>query len=269
MKKIWELGPHRLLCGDCRLEKDVDEVLDGEKPVLCVTSPPYNQGLNLRLIALKKKRPGKFIENSRNHLIKMAAAYEDSLPEEIYQKEQIAILDLLFDKIAAGGSLYYVHKLRYRNRKCLHPVEWILKTKWSLRQEIIWDKHSSLVQNARMFVPQDERIYWLVKGKDYYFDDISKKYGSIWPISSKNTVTFDCLPFPNKLVGRCIAASSCEGELIIDPYAGTGTTLIEADRLNRRCFLIEIDEKRCKEIIIPRWEAWCRKKGAVKTAPFE
>lgn len=104
-----------------------------------------------------------------------------------------------------------------------------------------------------MFTPIDERIYWLFKGKDFYFNDPAKKYSTIWNIFTRNTVKGDSLPFPDKLPFRCITACSREGDIVCDPYLGTGTTMMVCETTKRRCFGIEIDLARCEKIVA-RWE---------------
>lgn len=255
MTKIYKLGPHILLCGDANEIDSFKKLLGDEKINLCVTSPPYNQGLNARLKQIKNKNSGGMYKNNKRFLLKMANAYHDDKDENQYQQEQITVLNNIYNVLAGSGSIFYNHKIRYRNKHVLHPLMWINKTKLILRQEIIWDKGHTMILNARMFLPIDERLYWLVKSTKFYFDDKAKKYSTIWPIYDGVTVKNDCLPFPNKIAYRCIMSCSKPGDIVLDCYGGTGTTLIMSEKLKRRARLIEIDEARC-ERIIDRWEKY-------------
>ena len=96
--------------------------LEDESIDCTVTSPPYNKcGVGGGLF-------GK-IEY---------AAFDDTLPEDEYQEQQIELLDILFDKTKEGGSLFYNHKVRYFNGDSISPWAWLTKTKWNIREEIIW-----------------------------------------------------------------------------------------------------------------------------------
>ena len=90
-----------------------------------VTSPPYNKG-----------------ENKKGWLVKNVK-YKDSsdkLPEEKYQENQVEVLDELFRVTKPGGSFFYNHKLRWERGYMLHPMDWVRKTRWTIRQEIVWDR---------------------------------------------------------------------------------------------------------------------------------
>jgi len=122
MSDLYTLGDHRLVCGDCRNKDDIDLLLEGEKANLCITSPPYNQGLNKRVASTKKtKRSGGMYKKNKGFLLKMAAAYADDMPEEDYQQEQIDVINNIYDSLTDTGSFFYNHKIRYRKKKAIHP----------------------------------------------------------------------------------------------------------------------------------------------------
>lgn len=261
MGKLYILGDHRVVCGDCRKKDDIDLLLEGEKADLCVTSPPYNQALNKRLESIKKTNMDR-MPVSKKFLLKMGTAYADDMPEEDYQQEQIDVINNIYDSLTDRGSLFYNHKIRYRKKKAIHPMVWLSKTQFILRQEIIWNKSRTIIQSARMFLPTDERIYWLVKGPRFCFNEAKvKKYTTVWPITERAHVRGDCLPFPNKIPYRCIIACSKENDIVLDPYAGTGTTLIVAEMTGRKARCVEIDPKRTKSIIT-RWEKLMKDQAA-------
>jgi hypothetical protein len=172
---------------------------------------------------------------------RMASAYGDSRPEPEYQAEQVAILDSIFDLTTDDASIFYNHKHRYRDKQVVSPMEWLRLTKWRLRQEIIWDRAGSITLNARMFMPSDERIYWLTKGGFLFNDDTNiKSWSTIWKINPK-AVEGVSAPYPVEIPARPIQACSEAGDLILEPYAGSGTTLVAAEQLGRRCHAIEIN----------------------------
>lgn len=243
---VWHLGAHRLACGDAGRRADLDRLLGGVRPQLVVTSPPYNQEIDgFRPSGMQRENPA-FVR-------RMAAAYPDTLPEEEYQAEQVRILDLLWDVTDPLASLFYNHKLRYRKMRMLSPLEWLLRTRWERRQEVIWDRKSSITLNARMFVPCDERLYWLFKGQDFTFADTTeiKSWGTVWDIPPRNELQVGA-PFPNALAERCVLACSAPGDAVLDPFAGTGTVLMAADRHDRVGYALERDPAYC-DVILARW----------------
>ena len=114
---------------------------------LTVTSPPYNLG--------KKHHTGSKVFESYDE-------YVDDVPEKEYQEMQIKILNELFRCTSEGGSLLYNHKNRIRNGAQISPYEWLFKTDWIIKQEIVWFNGSQNFDKIR-FYPMTERIYWLTK----------------------------------------------------------------------------------------------------------
>src|SRR5690606_11221562 len=88
--------------------------------------------------------------------------------EDEYQKSQILFLDKLYEVTKEGGSLMYNHKNRISNGIQISPYEWIFKTKWTIKQEIVWFNGSQNFDKCR-FYPMTERIFWLSKGVETKF----------------------------------------------------------------------------------------------------
>lgn len=256
---VWLLGRHRLVCGDATSRDDLSLLMDGELARLIVTSPPYNQGLNnFKASGMQKENPA-WVE-------RMADSYNDDRPELDYQAEQVAAMTEWMGFTADDGALFYNHKIRYRDKQVIHPyAAWIIDTPWRLRQEIIWDRQGSITLNARMFMPCDERIYWLTKTADFIFNDEAdiKAYSSVWDIAPKVDVPVSA-PFPTELPKRCIEAASLRNDIVLDPYGGSGTTLIAAEIMHRRAFVIEMNPAYC-DVIITRWETLTGEKATLES----
>jgi site-specific DNA-methyltransferase (adenine-specific) len=226
---------------------DVMQYLDGVDTV--VTSPPYNQ------LGSRVPKAGSGLMAGNGWLAEVNKnGYADDRSENEYAAWQTDLAAGLATVVRPGGSLFYNHKVRYRHSRPLHPIDLVRSwPDWQLRQEIVWDRRKSIVLNARMFPPSDERIYWLVKpGADYTWNQADGvRHMSVWQMSTPTDVTGHPCPFPEQLVSRCILATTNPGDLVLDPYVGSGTTLRVAKTLGRRAVGIESREDYC-EIAVRR-----------------
>lgn len=239
---VWEIGRHRLMCGDSLKSADVATLVDGAEMDLLITSPPYNQSIDsFKPSGMHKE--GQWVSKVG------ALAYADSLPEATYQAQQASGLNVWFAVMRDRGSAFYNHKNRYRGKEVVSPLKW-LPGPFKLRQEIIWSRPGSVTQNARMFLPSDERIYWLYKGDDFDFNDSTeiKTFSTVWDIALEANLTH-AVGFPIALPTRCMRACSESGSRVIDPYCGSGTTIVAAEQMGRSCYGMEIEPKFCSVIL--------------------
>jgi DNA modification methylase len=210
-----------------RLEDDINCV---------VTSPPYNQNIE----SFKPSGMHKETDWVKN----ISSGYFDSRTEEDYQRDQLELLAACFEATAGDGSVFYNHKLRWRDGHIIHPLAWINLSEWRLRQELIWSRDGSVTLNARMFAPSDERIYWLVKDIHKWNQEMVG-FLTVWQLKSVPFANHPCV-YPLEIPRRCIAATTDAGDLVLDPYAGSGTTLRAAKDLGRRAIGIELEERYCE-----------------------
>ena len=213
---------NKIILGDCLdVMKDIpDSSID-----LIITLPPYNLG------------------NYHHTGDKRHKAYDDNLPENEYQCWQILILDECFRILKDCGSLIYNHKNRIRNGVQITPYEWILKTKFVVKQEIIWFNRSQNFDKIR-FYPMTERVYWLAKSsKTKLFNAINHHdlfTKEEW--KSVGTNKQHTRAFPERLVSDFLLCFP-EAKIILDPFIGSGTTAIVCKNLGRNFIGIEKDKK--------------------------
>jgi len=222
---------NKIFCGDALtiLKSLPDEIID-----VGVTSPPYNKGEN---------KKGWLVTN-----VKYKGA-SDKLPEDLYQKNQVEVLDEIFRITKPGGSFFYNHKIRWERGRLLHPMDWLRKTRWIIRQEIIWDRMIAANIRGWRFWQVEERIYWLYKprGNHYIGEELKPKHAlltSIWRFPPERENSHPA-PFPLALPLRCIYSVMDEkkGGLVIDPYCGSGTTLVAAKILGHNFIGIDISKE--------------------------
>jgi len=246
---VWIMGRHRLLCGDSTSRTDIAKLMGGDMADLVVTSPPYNQKIDqFQPSGMFREAGGAAWVNKVRTL-----AYADDLPEAEYQDQQRAAIAEWYRVVRDGGSLFYNHKNRYRDKQVISPYAW-LPHPFRLRQEIIWARPGSITQNARMFLPCDERIFWMYKGDDFLFHDTTeiKSLSSVWRIALEANREH-AVAFPLELPYRPIVACSNPGDIVLVPYCGSGTTMIAAEKAGRRCYGMERDPAYC-DVIVARYE---------------
>ena len=194
---------------------------------LVVTSPPYNLGE---------------IHYTGNYKFAAYDEYVDAMPEEEYQLQQIIVLNELHRVVKNGGSVMYNHKNRIRNGLQTSPYEWLLKTKWDIKQEIVWFNRSQNFNKCR-FYPMTERIYWLSKGKDTDFFNVLNWHDLIKD-NAMGTSQEHKRAFPLVLAERFIMCFP-NAKLIYDPYMGSGTTALGAIKQDRQYIGSEISSNYC------------------------
>ena len=192
-----------------------------------VTSPPYNK---LGLLKGKKQKGGDwdgYITYDN---------FEDNIPEAEYQKWQIDILNEIQRVLKPSGSFFYNHKNRRYDRSEYSPFEWISKCNLNVYQTLIWDRKADVNNSSYFFQPVYELIYWMNKNNKQtptFYKKGLECQQSIWRISPKSNIPHPA-PFPEELVEQCILATTKEGDVVLDPFMGSGTTAVVAKRLNRR-----------------------------------
>jgi len=192
-----------LVMGDCLKTTELlpDSCID-----LTLTSPPYNLGNNHHT-------------GSKRH-----DPYADNLPEADYQSQQIRLLNELWRVTSPQGSVLYNHKNRIRAGVQISPYEWILKSDWIVKQEIVWVNRSQNFDKIR-FYPWTERIYWLAKRPETKLSNTINHHDVFdfneWrPVGTKGPHT---RAFPEKMV-RDLLMCFPEARTVFDPYMGSGTT---------------------------------------------
>lgn len=207
---------------------------------LIVTSPPYNVWRNKRTQAKKQdywKRTN--IEYD---------VHDDKMSDEDYQNWQIAIINECMRILKPTGTMVYNHKDQIFNFKVTSPLEWILKSCAIYRQRITWDRSGMQAFNNVRFYRNEEDIYILGKeAKGFTWNKEFAKYMSIWKITPERNIDHPA-PFPEEIPKRCIEAFSNQGDIVYDPFAGSGTTLVVAKKMNRRYIGSEISTEYCKKI---------------------
>tara|TARA_R100000664_G_scaffold31423_1_gene44993 strand:+ start:795 stop:1589 length:795 start_codon:yes stop_codon:yes gene_type:complete len=226
MKKEY---PHGVLyLGDCM---GVLQQMERNSVEVCVTSPPYN--------LCKRYSDYSNSKTSKSMTEKYEKWYFDEMPEWEYQGFQQAVIHSLLR--VCHSSIFYNHKVRFawHNRNIFrtpsnlhHPMHWL--DKFPIWCEIIWDR-CGIGNPSRRYHIQEERIYQIGKPKKW-----NNELGltNIWKIPPSRNKGHVCT-FPEKLVENCILPTTEEGDTVLDPFLGSGTTAVVALKHGRRFVGIE------------------------------
>lgn len=216
------------------------EVLDCLKMIednsidMIFTSPPYNIDLSGR----------------KDTNIATYDSWKDNLEYDEYVKWQLDILEQCYRVLKDNGSLFYNHKDKFKNEEYKTPIEYLLKSKFKIKQNIIWNRKSAISYNQGMFGDVYENVYWLYKGTIVKTKTHHNILGTIWTID-KETRNDHPAPFPLELPLRAIYSifDDKEGKTILDVFNGSGTTGVASLLLNHKYIGIDISEKYLKKSI--------------------
>lgn len=223
---------NRVICSNCL--KAMGEMPD-ESVNLIITSPPYNKGSADR----KCSKSDSWSKANIDYGI-----FKDNLPEEEYQKWQKDIIKECLRVLRKEGSIFYNHKPRIVNHKVIFPHEWLLD--FNIRQMIIWDRKNTPVLEPIRFMPTVEYIFWITKErKTPKFNPKAFQFKEVWRISPDSGNEHPA-PFPLEIPKRCIIACSDEGDMVLDPFLGSGTSAVASKELGRNFIGIELNPTYCK-----------------------
>ncbi len=231
---VWQLGPHRLMCGDATDTALVAALVADTRAAMAFTDPPYNVALG--------DHGGQQRGQRRRRIANDAMA-----PEQFEAFVRDWGRNLLTH---VEGALYI----------CMSTKEWPLVSHalaelgghWS--DTIIWAKDRFVLGRAD-YQRQYEPIWygWREGAKRHWCGD--RDQGDIWEIKRPATSDWHPTTKPVELVQRALENSSLPGDVVLDLFLGSGTTLIASERTGRTCFGMELDPGYC-EVAIARWEAF-------------
>jgi DNA modification methylase len=236
---LWRLGEHRLLCGDATDVNDMSRLLGENKAGMAFTDPPYGVSLGDH---------GGQQRGSRRRRIA-----NDALPPEEWETFVRAWGQNLLTHV--DGGLYIC-----MSSKELPTVSRTLAeagAHWS--DTIIWTKDRFVLGRAD-YQRQYEPIWygWREGASHHWCGD--RDQGDVWTIPRPSESELHPTMKPLALVERAIENSSRPGDIVLDLFLGSGTTLIAAERTGRVCYGMEIDPHYC-QVAIARWEAFSGEKA--------
>lgn len=243
---LFEIGEHRLLCGDSTDSDSVAKLMNGEKVDMVFTSPPYNGNTSVGFHQSKKK-------NS----LPTSPLYQNNETDNKTAEEYIQFNADIFNtiKTIASDDLVLLYNINYnRNSPDLFiDVVNVGRDAFSLVETIIWEKSMAISLAGDNLTRIFEFIFVFYNGNDK--PKMNKKHTNeciknLWKISNvgaNNEIHKAC--FPIKLAEEAINIYAKPNALLYEPFTGSGSTMVAAHQLKRKCYGMELDPKYCQVII--------------------
>jgi DNA modification methylase len=226
---LFEIGEHRLLCGDSTDSDQVAKLMNGEKADMVFTDPPY--GVSYTGGHNKKQRKGIIADELQGE--DLSSLFEDSINTAC-----------IFSKDSAPFYIWYA------GGKSKETYLGLSKTPIEVRAVICWYKiKSGSGAFMSQYIPNYEPcIYGYKQGKSIqWFGATDEK--TVWEFKKDNINDFHPTQKPIEVVERALNNSSQKNQLIYDAFGGSGSTMVGSHQLKRKAFLMELDPKYCKVII--------------------
>lgn len=240
--EVWVLGNHRLMCGDTSNADDVQKLMGGAKAVMCFTDPPYGVAIGDKNKVLNSiQKAGRCTENIENDtlsqeelkvlLTKAMSNIKNSCTEDA----------VYFVTAPQGGGLGEMMMMMMKDAGL------------EVKHNLIWKKNSATFSLGRLDYDYQHEPIFYTWGKKHHNYRRSGNHTTIWEYDKPRKCDLHPTMKPVELVGATILDGSQEGEIVIDGFGGSGTTIVACEQLNRRGFLMELDPHYC-DVIIARWE---------------
>lgn len=257
---IWQLGPHRLICGDSAEVGVISKLLAGKQADMWLTDPPYNvdyQGCTDDKLKIKN----------------------DNMSDGKFYTFLFDAFHAALSGIKPGGAFYIWHADTegYNFRKACRD------NKMQIRECLIWVKNALVLGRQDYQWRHEPCLYGWKEGAAHYFADtrmedtviddkvnvarlskeeLKKLCSSLLAVGAETTILYEDKPArsaahptmkPVKLFARLVRNSSKPGEIVLDTFGGSGTTIIACEQLGRIGYSVELDPKYC-DVIVKRWE---------------
>jgi DNA modification methylase len=222
----FKLGNHTLVCGDSTKGEDMAALMGNEYAALIFTDPPYN---------VDYESPSGKIMN-------------DAMTPEDYNKFIDAFNKTMLS-VAKGAVYCCMSNKEFPDFKASFEKQ---GGHWS--STIIWNKHSFVFGRQDYHRKHEPIFYGWKEGCQHYWSG-SREECDVWDIAKPSRNELHPTQKPIELVARALKNSSVEGDIVLDPFGGSGTTLIACEQLGRQCRMMELDPFYAS-VIVERWESF-------------
>jgi DNA modification methylase len=247
----WLLGKHRVRCGDSTSITDVDALMMGRKADVCFTDPPYGISLGYETAEQAKARnrrtDGKIVAN-------------DNLKDDALLKFLTDALSTADAHLNLGAAFYVCSPIGQEVRKFIQAIE---SVEWHYQSGLVWNK-SSLSLSRHDYHPKHEIIHygWKRGAAHRWFAD--RKQTTVFDFDKPSRSADHPTTKPVGLVEYYLQNVSKGGDLVLDLFLGSGTTLIACEKLSLACNGMELSPAYC-DVIVKRWQSLTGKQATLES----
>lgn len=222
---LYEIGEHRLLCGDSTHTDTFDKLMQGDMADLVVTDPPYNVNYE------GKTKDALKIDN-------------DSMGNDEFYQFLYEFYTALSTAVKKGGAIYVWHA----SSEIINFAKAMVDAGWLLKQQLIWVKNAMVMGRQDYQWKHEPCLYgWLDGGSHKWYSDRKQTTVIEWDKPQRNAEHPTMKPVG--LFGYQIENSSKKGDIVIDAFGGSGTTMVSCEQLKRKAYIVEYDPKYCDVIV--------------------
>jgi site-specific DNA-methyltransferase (adenine-specific) len=220
---LYEIGEHRLLCGDSTDSDQVAKLMNGSKADMCHTDPPYN----IDYEGGSKKRD------------KIANDKLDDFPKFLYD-----VYTTIATALKKGGAIYVWHA----SSETHNFIQQFLDAGFLFKSYIVWNKNNSTFGRSDYHWKHEPCIYgWLDGASHKWCGD--RKQTTVWDIERPSRSDEHPTMKPIPLCSKPLENSSDIGDIVLDVFLGSGSTMVASHQLKRKCYGMELDPKYCDVIV--------------------
>jgi DNA modification methylase len=220
---LFEIGEHRLLCGDSTDSDSVAKLMNGNLADMCHTDPPYN----INYEGGSKKRE------------KIANDKLDDFPQFLYD-----VYTTISTALKKGGAIYVWHAPTETH----NFIQQFLNAGFLFKSYIVWNKNNSTFGRSDYHWKHEPCIYgWLDGASHHWHGD--RKQTTVWDIDRPSRSEEHPTMKPIPLCSKPLENSSKQGDVILDVFLGSGSTMVASHQMNRKCYGMELDPKYCQVIV--------------------
>jgi site-specific DNA-methyltransferase (adenine-specific) len=242
-----EIGNHRLLCGDSTDSDAVARLMDGQRADMVFTSPPYNSG------DVAMRGGGKFAFGKTGAKTLYENYKDDKTPQE-YFDFCISILNNISLIVNELHSIFWNVSYNANSRDDYGKIVFADVNPFRVKETIIWNKGVAIPITSEGILSRNSEFIFLMSNGNKYLTNQKigehSVYWNTWNISSSGSQKNEhkaC--FPVELPFKAIEDFSKSDSIIYEPFTGSGTTMVAAHQLNRKCYGMELDPKYCQVIV--------------------
>jgi DNA modification methylase len=237
-RQIYQLGNHRLMCGDSTKTEDYQKLMNGQKPDMVFTDPPYNVDYGA------SKNPQGWTKERRV-----------ILNDKLSQNDWVEFNKKIIEHLSTSKGDIYVWGASGPDGMLQRLMLTEAGAHWSAT--IIWKKQTLVFGPAKYQRIYEPCFYGWFDKSSFRAD---RKQTEVWEIDRPHNNKLHPTMKPIELCAYAIQNSSISNQIVLDLFGGSGSTLIACEQTDRKCYMMELDPHYC-DVIIKRWEEFTEQKA--------